>query len=308
MHDLVGYVRDLLEQKGVSVPEEEVLRVARDLLRWRRRPEKGGVVRTADGSYTLLSPLYGEPYHSITAGAVTECLLKFVEPSRILERVPFKGEVRILDLGFGLGYNTAVAVTEIRKVSRDVRINVIALDLGPPREVPPLPEPYGTVHREILGSLPLYESGNVRVRLLSGDARKTIKEVLGFGADAVFHDPFSPFRNPELWTLDFLKLVKEVLSPEGLWVSYTSALPVRRALLDLGFKVGESRPVGRRKGGTVATLRGEVPPLSWEDLRRVRESPYSAPFRDPTLSWDPLRILAEYRITVLLRERGVLSG
>ncbi|MDQ7082077.1 MAG: MnmC family methyltransferase [Aquificota bacterium] len=174
-------------------------------------------------------------------------------------------------------------------------------------DIPPLPEPYRKIHGELISSLPLYESGNVRVRLLLGDARKRIYEVLRFEADAVFHDPFSPFKNPELWTLDFLKLVKEALSPEGVWVSYTSALPVRRALFDLGFRVGESVPVGRRRGGTVASLRCEVPELPRETLLKIRTSPYSVPMRDPDLCWDALRILAEYRISVLLREREASS-
>ena len=304
MLDLRVYVIGLLERRGIEFTEEDIEAILRDLKRWAEGCREPGIVRTEDGSYTLISPVYGEPYHSLTAGAVTECLVKFVGPSRILERCSLKEEVRILDVGFGLGYNTAVALTEIRKISKEVRVEVVALDVRIPEEIPPLPEPYGEIHGRMIGSLPEWEWENMRVRLVLGDARETLKKLSGFGADAVFHDPFSPFKNPELWTLDLLKLVKDTMSEEGMWTSYTSALPVRRTLLDLGFRVGESRPVGRRKGGTVASLKGEVPPLPHEEERKLLESPYSVPLRDPYLSWDPLRILVEYRISVLLRERG----
>ena len=307
MLDLRRYVRELLKERGLDADERDLERIVADLERWNRRVYKPGTVRTADGSWTLVSPEYGEPYHSITAGAVTECISKFVKPSRILERVKIKGEVRILDLGFGLGYNTAVALTEIMRTFPDARVEIVALDLRIPESVPPLPDPYGEIHRKLLSSLPFYKSENVRVYLLLGDARRRIHEVLGFEADAVFHDPFSPFKNPELWTLEFLSLVRETLSREGIWVSYTSALPVRRALLDLGFNVGESDPVGRRRGGTVASLEGEVPKLSQEMLFKLKTSPYSVPFTDPDLSWDALRILAEYRVSVLLREKEASS-
>lgn len=302
MSELREFVRTLLEEKGLKLGEKDISRIVEDLKRWVPKRGKDLLVKTKDGSYTLISSRYGEPYHSITAGAVTECLYKFVVPSRILEKARSYKKIKILDVGFGLGYNTAVALTEVRRVSEDVEVEVVALDINIPERIPPLPEPYRKIHEEILKDLPSYEGKNLKVRLLLGDARETVKLLSGFGADAVFHDPFSPLRNPELWTADFLRLVKEAMSEEGVWVSYTSALPVRKALLDLGFKVGASRPVGRRRGGTVASLKGDVPPLPSEEMEKLRSSPYSVPFRDPDLSWEPMRILAEYRISVFLRE------
>ncbi|MDQ7082078.1 MAG: hypothetical protein Q9N34_03150 [Aquificota bacterium] len=101
--DLRRYVRGLLEERGLDVNGRDLERVVNDLSRWTRRVYTPGLVETADGSLTLVSPEYCEPYHSITAGAVTECLEKFIKPSRILEKAKLKEEVRILDVGFGLG-------------------------------------------------------------------------------------------------------------------------------------------------------------------------------------------------------------
>ena len=295
------------EELKVELKEAEIDRVLRDLLRWTERPRRGEkVLKTQDGSHTLWSDLYGEPYHSLTAGAVREALEKFVIPSRVVERAR-KRAVRILDVGFGLGYNVAVALFEIRKANPKAEVEVVSLEKEVPDSIPLLPEPYSRIHRLVLDLLPEGEREGFRIKLLLGDARARVRDIAALGAEAVFHDPFSPFKNPDMWSLEFLEKVKLAMSPEGYWVSYTSALPVRRALRDLGFKVGQSRPVGRRRGGTVATLKGDLKPLDPEEEKRLLTSPFSLPFRDPDLKRDPLEILIDYRLSVLQREREPFS-
>jgi len=306
-------LRELIERRaellGAQLSELEKDKVLRDLIRWTsREAKKDRLLLTEDGSYTLWSKKFGEPYHSVTAGAVREALEKFVLPSKVVEKAKLKKRVKILDVGFGLGYNVTVAVCLIKDVEPSAEIEIISLEKELPEEVPTLPEPYRRFHKTILDLLPEGEREGVSLKLLAGDARGKIKSLAGFGADAVFHDPFSPYRNPEMWSLEFLERVRLAMDVEGFWTSYTSSLPVRRALRDLGFKVGSSRPVGRRRGGTVATIAGFVKPLNPEEEEKLLTSPFSVPFRDPDLKRDPLEILADYRISVLLREREPFSG
>ncbi len=307
MQDLRERLSERALLKGVELGKDEE-RVLRDLRRWLRRdiPCKG-TVRTEDGSYTLIDPEHGEPYHSLTAGALTESLEKFFKPSGLSEIAPFRERIAILDVGFGLGYNTAVAVYELRKLNRKVRVEVIALDKNVPENIPDLPEPYTAVHRKIMGLLPEGESDGVSVKLYEGDMRKTLKAVRNFRADVVFHDPFSPYRNPEAWSLELLGLVKKLLREDGVWVSYTSSLPVRRALYELGFKLGSTPSVGRKRGGTVASIKGCVGELTAKERLKLLNSPYSVPLRDPGLYLHPTDILIDYRLSVLLRERAVSS-
>lgn len=292
---------------GISLSEEEEKKVLRDIKRWIEPKLKVGLVWTEDGSPTLIHPC-GEPYHSITAGAITECRDKFLKPSKLLELARRKDYVRILDVGFGLGYNVAVAVYELRKINPLVEIEIVSLEKSIPEEVPPLPEPYRDAHRDVLNMLPGDEREGIRLRVLFGDAREKVREIRDFLADAVFHDPFSPYRNPELWTLEFLRELMSRTEKDGRWVSYSSALPVRKALLSLGFRVGSTEPVGRKRGGTVATLSGWVEPLSEIERIKLESSPFSVPFRDPDLRSDPLDILIDYRLNVLLREREFSSA
>ena len=294
---------------GIGLDDVERERVLRDITRWTARKREGDrLVKTEDGSYTLWSGEFGEPYHSITAGAVREALEKFVLPSRIVEKAALRGRVRILDVGFGLGYNVAVALYKIREAAPKAQVEVISLEKDLSRDIPILPEPYGRFHELIIELLPEGEREGVSVRVLLGDARKRVRSLIGFDADAVFHDPFSPYKNPEMWSLEFLEMIERSMDPEGYWVSYTSSLPVRRALMDLGFRVGSSKPVGRKRGGTVATLTGQLNTLGPSEKKRLVTSPFSVPFRDPGLERDPLEILVDYRLSVLLRERELSSG
>jgi hypothetical protein len=68
---------------------------------------------TADGSQTFFSDQFQEAFHS-HHGAKQEAIAKFVEPTQIAEKVRGKVKsnqsLRILDVCYGLGYNTAAAV------------------------------------------------------------------------------------------------------------------------------------------------------------------------------------------------------
>ena len=292
---------------GIRLTDREIDNALRDLGRWLPKGlSSSAVLKTKDGSYTLLSEEYGEPYHSVTAGALTEALEKFFKPSLLKEVAAKTERVTLLDIGFGLGYNATVAVHKLRKINKRLDIEVLALDKGLPEVIPRLPEPYTKTHSSLLDMLPYGEREGVSLKLLEGDFRETLRKVTDFRADAVFHDPFSPYRNPEAWSLDLLSLIKPLMKEEGVWVSYTSSLPVRRSLIELCFNLGSTPPVGRRRGGTVASPRRNVS-LSEDERRKLVDSPYSTPFRDPGLNLEPVDILIDYRISVLLRER-VLSS
>jgi predicted methyltransferase len=147
-------------------------------------------------------------------------------------------------------------------------------------------------------NLPSFEKDGISFRLLLGDARERVREVEGFDADAIFHDGFSPYKNPELWTLDFLALLTKLLKRDGVWVSYTSSLAVRKALKLLGFNLQSTSPVGRKMGGTKAGFEIEES-LTEEEARKLKNSPFAVPFRDPTLNREPLHILIDYGLRVL---------
>lgn len=127
-----------------------------------------GIFLTKDGSYTLIAKDYGEPYHSLTAGAIGECIEKFLKPSGLLERVEGSKIIRVVDVGFGLGYNVAVMLKYLRDVKKDVYIEVLSFEKELPKEVPPPPEEYFPYWKLLWDNLPSFEKDGISFRLLLG--------------------------------------------------------------------------------------------------------------------------------------------
>jgi len=297
---LAKYLENYLLRKGLNLSKENYSLLLREFLRYANDPTQEGTlpIPTQDGSFTLINKFYKEPYHSHTAGAVQESLHKFIYPSKILEKAQKKEVIRILDVGFGLGYNVAIALKHLWEVNPKVKVEILSLERELRKDIPLLPKPYTEIHKFILSIIPEYEDKRLKLKIFLGDARREIRKIENFKADAVFHDAFSPYKNPELWTYDFLKLIKEVIDPYGYWVSYTSALCVRKALLLLGFQVGSTKELGRKRKGTVASLKAPVPPLDEEEVRKLHLSPFSIPMRDESLDKEPLEILLDYLVEV----------
>ncbi len=263
-----------------------------------------GVV-TNDGSKTLYHPQYKQHFHSL-AGADSEAVKKFVEPAQLAARLRW-GDVRVLDIGFGLGVNAAAAVgcamaekhgrvvIDALELDRNVLVNSINL------------YPEDSLNYQILDALlrdGKFVNEFAQIMLHLGDARTVIPTLPG-PYDAVFQDGFSPDCNPELWTSDFIGEQKKRLAADGVIVSFCSAYPYRGALLKAGLKVCESAPFGRKRGGTVATLNGETQ-LSAKELAIILQSTAGVPYRDRSRQATAKAIFAAHQALVArLRRRGI---
>jgi tRNA U34 5-methylaminomethyl-2-thiouridine-forming methyltransferase MnmC len=265
---------------------------------------------TADGSFTFFSQEFGEAFHS-HHGARQESFLKFVEPTQLALKAKYKPMLRLLDVCYGLGYNTAAALQTIWSVNPNCYIEVIGLEIN--TAVPQsaiahhLFENWDYEYNNILNQLAheqKVQTNRLQARLLIGDARTTVQQVygLGFQADAIFLDPFSPPQCPQLWTIEFIQQLTLCLQNDGILATYSCAAAVRTALLAAGLQIGSTPPVGRRSPGTVAVhnLNGEVgswggrelgrtitpsfpPPLSQAEREHLLTRA-AIPYRDPQLT------------------------
>ncbi|RUM61485.1 MAG: hypothetical protein DSY66_01985 [Persephonella sp.] len=256
------------------------------------------VIKTADGTETLFNKEFKEAYHSIKAGAYVESLHKFINPCRIKELAVKNDYIKILDVGFGLGYNVAVAIKEAVKVNPNVKLAIVSIEkdknifekikkINISEDLKSIYELMfkGKFYKEKIGNetFDIYKvsSENFDLKIIFGEGRKIIKNLpdnLQF--DAVFYDPFSPKVNTEMWTLDLFKEVKRLISKEGILATYSASLAVRKGLLEAGFKIGLVEPVGRKSYSTVASLKGDIPPLTEKEKNRLENSPYAVPYRD----------------------------
>ncbi len=250
------------------------------------------VTDTADGSQTFYSPAFKEAFHSLH-GARQEAEAKFVQPTRLREGAIARGTVRILDVCYGLGYNTAAALCALDDLPVSIEVLALEADLEIPRQaiacgLTDIWPPQIVAVLAAVADRGSFARDRYCLRLLPGDARHTLKDVPLGWADAIFLDPFSPPRCPQLWTVEFLGLLAARLHPAGLLATYSCAAAVRSALLAAGLAIAATAPVGRKSPGTLAgyanTLQAlPLLPLS-EAEREQLQTRAAVPYRDPTLS------------------------
>lgn len=253
---------------------------------WQPRP-------TADGSLTFFSPEFGETFHSLE-GARQEAFEKFA----IATALPTKAQaphLQLLDICYGLGYNTAAALEVIWHHNPACQVTVVGLELDlrvPQAALAVMPPWSGSVQAilEGLAQRQQVTKPQCEAHLLIGDARQTIQDLVrqGFQADAIFLDPFSPQRCPQLWTVEFLNLVAQCLAPEGYLATYSRAAAVRSALREVGLHIGTipietPRPRKEWAQGTVARWQAaQLIPLSPMEQEHL-QTRAGIPYRDPHL-------------------------
>ena len=219
--------------------------------------------------------------------------MKFVEPTQLKKKAQLP-LLRLLDVCYGLGYNTAAALATIWTVNPSCYVEVVGLELNPAvpqaaiahqllscwmRDYTPILTQLATEHQ--------VHTNRLKAALLIGDARATIRQVQqsGFQADAIFLDPFSPPNCPQLWTMEFLERVSKCLCLGGILATYSCAAAVRTALILAGLQIGSTPPVGRRSPGTVASwiATDDLPVLSEQEQEHLLTRA-AIPYRDPELS------------------------
>ena len=91
----------------------------------------------------------------------------------------------------------------------------------------------------------------MKLRIIIGDAGETIKN-LNQKFDAVFLDPFSPKKCPELWTEKFFKDIRKLMKQNSVLTTYSCAKIIRNNLVNAGFNVKDGPSIGRRAPSTIA--------------------------------------------------------
>ena len=280
---------------------------------------------TADGSLTFYSVEFGETFHS-RQGALQEAVLKFVEPTQLQSKAQ-QGSLRLLDICYGLGYNTGAALEAIWSANPACQVELIALEHDSTVPLAAIHfwcseqqhedavSPQGGLEdrrlnaiaacpwsRMVTGLLTTLAAQHqiqtpyLNAQLLLGDARQTIQDICqsSFLADAIFLDPFSPPHCPQLWTVEFLACVARCLQPEGRLATYSCSAAVRTALMAAGLQIGSTTPVGRKSPGTVASFSTvDLCDLSAQEHEHLLTRA-AIPYRDPLLS-DPAPVMLARR-------------
>lgn len=209
-----------------------------------------------DGAETFFNCNYNEPYHS-KIGPILEARHKFVEPSSIKTHLLNDKKIKILDLFFGLGYNTGIALDYAYKLCNSPQLEILAVEKDPQiiRKISELVVPgFYKRWQNILAALRKNYSirfENVTIELYLEDIFLVIDKLNKSYFDVIFFDPFSHKATPEFWNDDFLTLVFKLLANQGTLTTYSSLKKVERLANNLGFVTRRVMPIGRKKSSLV---------------------------------------------------------
>ncbi|MBI5072416.1 hypothetical protein HZA99_01215 [Candidatus Woesearchaeota archaeon] len=213
-------------------------------------------ITTLDGSITFHNEQFDESYHS-RSGAKEEAVKKFVEPCKIKE-IAKTGKLKILDVCFGLSYNTVAAIDAALEENPDCKIEAVGLEIDTEilNAITEIDAPFTNffMMREAVKNKKnnsyTYENKNIKIEILLGDATEIIKTINN-EFDVVFLDPFSPKKCPKLWTAPFFAQIYKRMVPKGRLATYSCARVVRDNLKAVGFAVLDGPQLWRRGPSTI---------------------------------------------------------
>ena len=245
--------------------------------------KKKYLLTTEDGTSTLFLEEYEQAMHSMS-GAYEESLLKHIMPSKILENEDEK--INVLDIGFGLGYNVLALMNEFIACMKNRSLQIVSLEkeqsLLEFMNSVKFNDPRDKIYSFIKD---VYASGEgeydgIKLKILFGDARETLQSLSGNKFHAIFQDPFSPSKNPELWSVDYFIKLKSLLSENGIITTYSSADQIRRAMMEAGLNIGRGPSVGKKREGTIASLSKTETELNDDEKKIICDNVKSEPYRD----------------------------
>lgn len=210
------------------------------------------VQHTEDGSATLFVPDMDEHYHSIK-GAYTEALHIYRDCAyqHATERFPTDGyPLRVLEIGFGTGLNTAVTAMA---ANAQHPVHYITLEKYP--IAPSLVEELGydsLVDAQLFAAIHAapWEEPTAITPYFTIEKRccDLLTTPLPSDIDIVYFDAFAPEKQPEMWSADIFARIYQAMSSHSVLTTYCAKGSIRRMLQATGFTVERlAGPIGGKR-------------------------------------------------------------
>ena len=250
----------------------------------------GDAVETGDGSYTLRHPDIDECYHSYD-GAAKEARDLYIERSGFKERLKMSSKkIKVLDVGLGLAYNAmttidswwhAVEAPDLQMSS--LEINHLLLDeilkpkpswskawpavwfefkdkivvISDKNEQSLLRQKYPFAESFLKAVIEHPKSGSsLNWLIIVGDARKADSlSSCGETWDFIWQDPFSPEKNPAMWSSEWFSFLKKESGDQTRLMTYSVSRKTKDALNDGGWKFEKLSTSTRKKHWIRAELK-----------------------------------------------------
>ena len=262
------------------------------------------IVRLRNGTHSVRSLAQDETMHP-GLGPRAEATALYVQQLDLLARLRrAKDEFVIWDVGLGAGANALTVLQSTREARGAVRIHSFDHTLDPIRFAFEKRAQLGyfagyerTVERLLSNSEADFENGPQPLHwqwhvvdfpaFLHGAAAAELPK-----PHAILFDPWSPAKNPAMWTGPLFDRLYALLDPGRpcALATYSRSTMLRVSLLLAGFHVGVGNASGLKEETTIAANSFELilHPLDRRWLDRARRSDCAEPLREPVYRRAPL--------------------
>lgn len=240
---------------------------------------------TKDGSSTVYSRRFQQHYHNPN-GAVAESRHVFFDQPGMLDVMKSQPKVTILEVGFGTGLNFLLALSYMRMCNPEgmlcfesVEAFPLTLDNIPHlayeqhlENVPEATEMLRHIFENLNPGMNSFRFDMVHLKIWMGTFDTW--PVSWNCAHAIFHDPFSPEANPELWTPSVFEKLATHTAHNGILATYCAASKARAAMAKADWLVARARGALGKREMTLAARK----PERLTHVKRVNEQRLIARF------------------------------
>jgi tRNA U34 5-methylaminomethyl-2-thiouridine-forming methyltransferase MnmC len=207
------------------------------------------IIKTNDGSLSIYDNQIDESYHS-KYGAIKEAEHVFVKNGLLSVN---KKEISILEIGFGTGLNALLSLKE--SIRKNIIINYHTIEPNPINK-----ELYNKLNfSKLIGinkdyflklhDLEWNKKQKIHQYFIFKKYKKSIQEFnIEKKYDIIYFDAFSPRKQPELWGIDTLSKIFNMITKNGFLVTYCAQGEFKRNLKGIGYEViSLNGPPGKRE-------------------------------------------------------------
>jgi tRNA U34 5-methylaminomethyl-2-thiouridine-forming methyltransferase MnmC len=218
-------------------------------------------IKSADGSFTLKNLSLNEHYHSLD-GAIRESFHVYIQHG-LLEISKTKKEIKVFELGLGLGYNAFLTLKTA--IEKSLRIEYYCSEIFPIGFETILswgiPEAgiekkdrnlYKEIHQADWETKIVLNSNFCLFKTKEPIETLNISELMG-SIDVLYFDAFAPSKQPDIWRPELLKKCSDLLQAGGIFVTYCSQGQFKRDLSRIGFRLENKPGFGKKREMTVGT-------------------------------------------------------
>jgi len=213
------------------------------------------LVKTKDGSHTLVSNEFGEHYHSIN-GSIQEAEHIFINNG--LKAIS-KNKIHVFEMGFGSGLNTILSYYYAKKQKSKIVYHTIEaypisieianqLNYNDFIQEKDFKEIFNKIHtaawNETQSISPFFKLHKIKSKI----EECNLKQTLNNQVDIVFFDAFAPNAQAHLWEEDILQKMYEVLKVDSFLITYCAKGVFKRTLKKLSYEIEPlPGPIGKRE-------------------------------------------------------------